>query len=38
VEAAASFASVGDRRAVICALDDAPEALQGHAGSTIAPS
>jgi carbamate kinase len=36
VEAAASFVSAGGERAVICALDDAPEALQGRAGTTIA--
>ena len=35
VEAAASFAESGARRAVICALDDAPEAVRGHAGTTI---
>jgi carbamate kinase len=36
VEAAASFVAAGGERAVICALDEAPEALQGGAGSTIA--
>jgi carbamate kinase len=38
VEAAAAFVEGGGRRAVICALDDAPEALDGHAGTAIAPS
>ena len=36
VEAAATFVGHGGERAVICALDDAPEALQGQAGTTIA--
>ncbi len=36
VEAAASFVAAGGERAVICALDDAPEALRGEAGTTIA--
>jgi carbamate kinase len=40
VEAAATFVSSGDGRAgggraVVCSLDDAPEALQGRAGTTI---
>jgi carbamate kinase len=35
VEAAAKFVSEGGDRAVICALDDAPEALAGEAGTTI---
>jgi carbamate kinase len=35
VEAAARFVSEGGERAVICALDDAPEALAGEAGTTI---
>lgn len=35
VEAAARFVSEGGERAVICALDDAPEALAGDAGTTI---
>jgi carbamate kinase len=36
VEAAATFVGHGGERAVICSLDDAPEALQGQAGTTIA--
>jgi carbamate kinase len=36
VEAGARFVSEGGERAVICALDDAPEALAGEAGTTIA--
>jgi carbamate kinase len=36
VEAATSFVRGSDRQAVICALDDAPEALRGNAGTTIA--
>jgi carbamate kinase len=35
VEAGARFVSEGGERAVICALDDAPEALAGEAGTTI---
>jgi carbamate kinase len=35
VEAAARFTSEGGERAVICALDEAPEALAGEAGTTI---
>jgi carbamate kinase len=35
VEAAARFAAEGGGRAVVCSLDDAPEALQGRAGTTI---
>jgi len=35
VEAAASFVAGGGERAVICALDDAPEALQGQSGTLI---
>jgi carbamate kinase len=35
VEAAARFVSDGGDRAVICALDDAPEAVDGQAGTTI---
>jgi carbamate kinase len=35
VEAAARFVSEGGERAVICALDDAPEALAGDAGTAI---
>ena len=38
VEAAARFASEGGGRAVVCSLDDAPEALQGRAGTTIGSS
>jgi carbamate kinase len=38
VEAAAAFVEGGGQRAVICALDDAPEALEGHGGTAIAPS
>jgi carbamate kinase len=36
VDAAAAFVEAGGRRAVICALDDAPEALDGQAGTAIA--
>jgi carbamate kinase len=36
VEAATYFVRGSDRRAVICALDDTPEALQSRAGTTIA--
>jgi carbamate kinase len=36
VEAAATFVRDGGHRAVICSLDDAPEALQGQAGTTVA--
>jgi carbamate kinase len=36
VEAAATFVGHGGQLAVICALDDAPEALQSKAGTTIA--
>jgi carbamate kinase len=36
VDAAVQFASHPGRRAVICALDDAPEALAGEAGTVIA--
>jgi carbamate kinase len=36
VEAAATFVRDGGERAVICSLDDAPEAVQGQAGTTIA--
>jgi carbamate kinase len=36
VEAAATFIRGGGQRAVICSLDDAPEAVQGQAGTTIA--
>ncbi|MGH2675287.1 MAG: carbamate kinase [Actinomycetota bacterium] len=35
VEAAATFVREGGERAVICSLDDAPEALQGQAGTTL---
>jgi carbamate kinase len=35
VEAAASFVEGGGQRAVICALDDAPDALQGRAGTAV---
>jgi carbamate kinase len=35
VGAAVEFLEHGGRRAVICALDDAPEALQGRAGTSI---
>ena len=35
VEAALEFVDHGGQRAVICALDDAPEALQGRAGTSI---
>jgi carbamate kinase len=38
VDAAAAFVEGGGRRAVICALDDAPEALDERAGTTIAHS
>jgi carbamate kinase len=36
VDAAAAYVEAGGRRAVICALDDAPEALDGQAGTAIA--
>jgi carbamate kinase len=35
VEAAARFVAGTENRAVVCSLDDAPEALQGRAGTTI---
>jgi carbamate kinase len=35
VEAAATFVRDGGGRAVICALDDAPDALEGRAGTSI---
>jgi carbamate kinase len=35
VEAAATFVRDGGERAVICALDDAPDALEGRAGTSI---
>ena len=35
VEAAVEFLEHGGERAVICALDDAPEALQGRAGTLL---
>jgi carbamate kinase len=35
VEAAAGFVEGGGERAVICALDDAPEALRGRAGTLV---
>jgi carbamate kinase len=38
VDAAAAFVEAGGRRAVICALDDAPQALDGQAGTAIARS
>jgi carbamate kinase len=38
VEAAARFVEGGGERAAICALDDAPEALEGDAGTSIAPA
>ncbi|MGH2661798.1 MAG: carbamate kinase [Actinomycetota bacterium] len=38
VEAACEFIENGGRRAVICSLDDAPEALQNKAGTTIGPA
>jgi carbamate kinase len=38
VEAAASFVAAGGERALICALDDAPDALQRHAGTEIVPN
>jgi carbamate kinase len=38
VEAAARFVEAGGERAAICALDDAPEALEGDAGTSIAPA
>ena len=37
VEAARQFLEHGGSRAIICALDDAPEALQGRAGTQIEP-
>ncbi len=37
VEAAVRFVTGGGKRAVIAALDDAPEALDGGAGTVIAP-
>jgi carbamate kinase len=37
VQAAVEFVSRGGQRAVICALDDAPEALEGQAGTSIVP-
>jgi carbamate kinase len=37
VQAAVEFVSGGGRRAVICALDEAPEALEGQAGTSIIP-
>jgi carbamate kinase len=36
VEAAVTFVRDGGQRAVICSLDDAPEAVRGQAGTTIA--
>jgi carbamate kinase len=36
VEAAVRFASDSGRRAIVCALDEAPEALAGQAGTVIA--
>jgi carbamate kinase len=36
VEASATFVRDGGERAVICSLDDAPEALQGRAGTAVA--
>jgi carbamate kinase len=36
VEAAAQFVSAPERRAIICSLDEAPEALAGEAGTLIA--
>jgi carbamate kinase len=38
VEAGARFAAEGGGRAVVCSLDDAPEALQGRAGTVIGAS
>jgi carbamate kinase len=38
VEAAAAFVEGGGHRAVICAMDDAPEALEGRGGTAISPS
>jgi carbamate kinase len=35
VEAAVGFLRAGGSKAIIASLDDAPEALQGHAGTTI---
>jgi carbamate kinase len=37
VQAAVEFVSSGGQRAVICALDDAPQALEGQAGTSIVP-
>jgi carbamate kinase len=38
VQAAVEFVSNGGQRAVICALDDAPEALEEQAGTSIVPN
>ncbi|HWC31737.1 MAG TPA: carbamate kinase [Actinomycetota bacterium] len=37
VESAVEFVSGGGKRAIITALDDAPDALEGNAGTTITP-
>jgi carbamate kinase len=37
VQAAVEFVTSGGQRAVICALDDAPQALEGQAGTSIVP-
>ena len=37
VEAAIEFLEHGGERAIVCALDDAPNALEGNAGTAIAP-
>jgi carbamate kinase len=38
VEAAARFVAGTENRAVVCSLDDAPDAVQGRAGTTISSS
>lgn len=37
VEAAVAFLEHGGERAIVCSLDEAPEALQGRAGTRIEP-
>ncbi len=38
VEAACEFIEHGGRQAIICSLDESPDALQGRAGTTIGPA